>query len=98
MIAGGMLLAMRLILILTLTIAGACGGDGGGRADHDVPLDAAADSSGAEQAVWPAATYSDEYARDGDGWLIARTGIDVAFFTPFDEGWAEQRFLPGRAP
>lgn len=58
----------------------------------------AADSSGAEQAVWLAATYSDEYARDGDGWLIARTGIDVAFFTPFDEGWAEQRFLPGRAP
>lgn len=64
----------------------------------------AADRDGAEQAVWLAATYHDEYRRTGEGtdgepaWLIARTGIDVAFFSPFDRGWAEQRFLPGREP
>jgi ketosteroid isomerase-like protein len=56
-----------------------------------------------EQAMWLAATYADEYARTGDadvdgGWLIARTLIDVAFFTAYDPGWVEQRFLPGREP
>lgn len=59
-----------------------------------------------EEAVWLAATYADTYRRadpavDGEtrfGWLIAETLIDVAFFTPFDAGWLDQRFLPGRAP
>lgn len=51
-----------------------------------------------EQAVWLAATYADRYARSGDGWLIARTDIEVAFFTPYDRGWVEQRFLAGREP
>jgi len=61
----------------------------------------AAGSDGAEQAVWLAATYTDAYVRSPDGplgWLIAGTDIDVAFFTAFDQGWAEQRFLPGRQP
>ncbi len=56
---------------------------------------------GTVQAVWLAATYTDEYQRSTGGrlgWLIARTGIDVAFFTPFDQGWADQRFLSGREP
>lgn len=53
---------------------------------------------GKEGAVWLAATYTDTYRRDGDGWLIAEMLIDVAFFTPFDAGWAEQRYLPGREP
>ncbi len=51
-----------------------------------------------EEAVWLAATYADEYRRNGDGWLISETMIDVAFFTPFDTGWLDQRFLPGREP
>ena len=51
-----------------------------------------------EQAVWLAATYDDTYRRVDGTWLIATTTIDVAFFTPFDAGWTEQRFLPGRAP
>ena len=58
----------------------------------------AAGTGGTEQAVWLAATYTDGYARTDDGWLIARTEIDVAFFTPFDAGWARQPFLPGREP
>ena len=57
-----------------------------------------ASADGSETAMWLAATYSDSYARHGDGWLIARTEIDVAFFTPYDEGWVRQRFLAGREP
>ncbi|MEM7092025.1 MAG: nuclear transport factor 2 family protein [Actinomycetota bacterium] len=53
---------------------------------------------GEVEAVWLAATYHDRYERVAGRWLIARTEIDVAFFTPFDQGWAEQRFLPGREP
>jgi uncharacterized protein (TIGR02246 family) len=56
------------------------------------------DKDGTEQAVWLAATYTDAYTRTAEGWLIDRTDIDVAFFTPFDQGWTEQRFLPGREP
>ena len=51
-----------------------------------------------EQATWLAATYADTYARTDGGWLISRTTIDVAFFTPYDRGWVDQRFLPGREP
>lgn len=51
-----------------------------------------------EEAVWLAATYGDEYRRTDDGWLISATMIDVAFFTSFDAGWLDQRFLPGREP
>ena len=49
-------------------------------------------------AAWLAATYADTYRRVGDTWLVAETHIDIAFFTPYDKGWAEQRFLPGREP
>lgn len=55
-------------------------------------------SSQGERAMWLAATYADTYARAGDDWLIASTTIDVAFFTPYDQGWVDQRFLPGREP
>jgi ketosteroid isomerase-like protein len=54
-----------------------------------------------EEAVWLAATYADTYRRAPeavDGWLISGTTIDVAFFTRFDQGWVDQRFLPGRQP
>lgn len=51
-----------------------------------------------DDAVWLAATYADTYRREDGRWLISGTTIDVAFFTPFDVGWADQRFLPGREP
>lgn len=58
------------------------------------------DETGAvvEEAVWLAATYADTYRRETTGWLISSTIIDVAFFTSFDAGWVEQRFLAGRQP
>lgn len=55
-------------------------------------------TTGPGQAAWLAATYRDRYRREGGVWLFAETTIDVAFFTPYDEGWAKQRFLPGREP
>lgn len=54
-----------------------------------------------EEAVWLAATYADTYRRDATGpggWLISGTNIDVAFFSHFERGWVEERFLPGRQP
>lgn len=59
---------------------------------------ATAGRDGDEQAVWLAATYADTYRRTAEGWLISGTTIDVAFFTPFDRGWVDQRFLGGREP
>ena len=55
-------------------------------------------SAGREQAVWLSATYRDRYRRVDDRWLIASTTIEVAFFSPFDAGWVDQRYLPGREP
>jgi ketosteroid isomerase-like protein len=54
--------------------------------------------SDGEQAMWLAATYADRYRRVDGEWLIAETLIDVAFFTPFDQGWMDMRYLPGREP
>ena len=49
-------------------------------------------------AAWLAATYSDVYVRSSEGWLIDQLKIDVAFFTPYEAGWVEKRFLDGREP
>ena len=57
--------------------------------------DAGASGSG---AMWLAATYHDRYRRVDGVWLFAETVIDVAFYTPFEQGWAAQQFLPGREP
>ena len=54
--------------------------------------------AGVDGAVWLAATYRDQYRRVDGTWLISHTGIDVAFFTPFEKGWAVEQFLPGREP
>ncbi len=56
---------------------------------------AAAEASG---AVWLAATYRDRYRKIDEMWLFAESVIDVAFFTPFEKGWAQEQFLPGRGP
>ena len=39
--------------------------------------------------MWLAATYHDTYRRVDGRWLIAETVIDVAFFAPYDRGWAQ---------
>lgn len=62
------------------------------------PCTVAAPDASADRAVWLAATYRDRYRRVDGRWLISATVIDVAFFTPYDRGWVEQQFLPGREP
>ena len=54
--------------------------------------------SGADSAMWLAATYYDRYRRVDGNWLISHTMIDVKFFSRFDKGWAVEQFLPGREP
>ena len=49
-------------------------------------------------AVWLAATYEDQYVKQEDVWMISRLSIEVAFFSPYEKGWAEQQFLDGREP
>ncbi|MEL7156452.1 MAG: nuclear transport factor 2 family protein [Actinomycetota bacterium] len=49
-------------------------------------------------AVWLAATYHDTYRRVAGAWYFSSTTIDVAFFSPYEKGWAKQRFLTGREP
>ena len=49
-------------------------------------------------AVWLAATYEDQYEKQEDVWMISRLSIEVAFFSPYEKGWAEQQFLDGREP
>ena len=46
--------------------------------------------------------YKDRYERVDGAWLIAHLHLEVAFFSPLDQGWDKQRFLdgepePGRA-
>lgn len=51
-----------------------------------------------EGAAWLAATYHDDYVKVEDRWLFAATRLEFAFFAPYAAGWAEERFLGGRAP
>ena len=46
-----------------------------------------------DRAVWLAATYHDRYRRVDDEWLVAEMVVEPAFYTPYDQGWARQRFL-----
>jgi ketosteroid isomerase-like protein len=62
------------------------------------PCTVAGAGPGGERAVWLAATYHDRYRRVDGRWLISATVIDVAFFTPYDRGWVDERYLPGREP
>lgn len=48
-----------------------------------------------DQALWLAATYADRYRRVDGRWLIAHLHIDIAFFSPYEQGWARQRFVGG---
>ncbi|MCD6726739.1 MAG: nuclear transport factor 2 family protein [Solirubrobacteraceae bacterium] len=45
------------------------------------------------QAAWGAAIVHEEYARVDGSWKIRRFSQVPQFWTPFDTGWAEQRFV-----
>ncbi len=50
-----------------------------------------------ERAIWMMARYHDEYVRQAGDWKFQRVKIDLAFATPFDEGWAKTRIAPLRS-
>lgn len=45
-----------------------------------------------EQAVWGSARYDEEYVRVNGGWKFKTLKLTSFFWTPFDQGWARQRF------
>jgi hypothetical protein len=45
-------------------------------------------------AIWNAARYTDELVEDDGVWLFASMTVRHWFTTPFDQGWARERF-PG---
>ncbi len=44
------------------------------------------------RAFWGSARYDEEYVRVNGEWKIKHLKIATFFWTPFDEGWAKQRF------
>ena len=45
------------------------------------------------QAVWGSARYDDEYVKIDGEWMFKRVTLTPHFWTPFEKGWVEQRFL-----
>lgn len=48
---------------------------------------------GGDQAVWGAAAYREEYVRVDGEWRIENLVLAARFWTPYEMGWAKQRFL-----
>lgn len=45
------------------------------------------------RAVWLALTYSDRYRKVDGRWLFSLVKLNLAFFTPFESGWAKEPVL-----
>lgn len=45
-----------------------------------------------DRAVWMAARYRDRYLRVNGEWKFERVDIELAFATPYEEGWAKTGF------
>ena len=45
------------------------------------------------QAVWGMAKYTEKYARVDGRWKFKHIKVAFQFFTPYEKGWAKQRFL-----
>ena len=43
------------------------------------------------EARWFAATYDEEYRKEDGKWRFSLSKLNVAFNTPYDKGWVEQR-------
>ena len=46
-----------------------------------------------DRAVWGAARYDEEYVKVGGEWKFQNLKLTSHFWTPFDEGWVETKFL-----
>jgi hypothetical protein len=45
------------------------------------------------RAVWLAATYHDRYRKVGGQWLFSQMQVNVAFVTPYETGWVQERVV-----
>jgi hypothetical protein len=45
------------------------------------------------RAVWIAATYHDRYRKVGGQWLFSQMQVNVAFVTPYETGWVQERVV-----
>jgi hypothetical protein len=45
------------------------------------------------QAVWLSAAYRDQYVRVGGKWMFQHLKVTANFLTPYEAGWAKQRFV-----
>ena len=46
-----------------------------------------------DQAVWGSARYDEEYVRLDGEWKFKNLKLTSFFWTPFDRGWARERFV-----
>ena len=44
-------------------------------------------------ALWLVAKYRERYVRAGDGWLFELLELDVKALSPYEQGFAKQRFI-----
>jgi hypothetical protein len=47
----------------------------------------------AHRAAWLVAKYRDTYVRTAGGWMFERLTVDVRALSPYEEGFARQRFM-----
>lgn len=45
-----------------------------------------------EDAMWAAVVYTEGYRKVDGEWFFATMELETAFLTPYDQGWAKQRF------
>ena len=45
------------------------------------------------RAVWIAGHEDDDYVRTDAGWRVRRMVVELAFVTPFDQGWAKRNLV-----
>jgi hypothetical protein len=45
------------------------------------------------RAVWLAATYNNRYRKVGGQWLFSQVKVNVAFMTPYETGWVQERVV-----
>ena len=46
-----------------------------------------------EGAIWVAGVYEDDYVKVNGRWKYKKLTVTFKFWTPFDQGWAMQRFV-----
>jgi SnoaL-like domain len=46
-----------------------------------------------DRAMWSAVVYDESYRKIEGEWFFSHMHLETAFLTPYEEGWARQRFL-----